>query len=69
MARNNKPISVEINDLDANRSEVIVNKNSLGIIDEVNDTIQVIFGDQRKVTAKNFDEAVSLLIAEYNLHH
>jgi hypothetical protein len=69
MSRNNKPVSVEINDLGDNLSEVKVNKVRLGTIDESASPLTVRFADNRTVTAKSFDDAMELLIAEFNLHH
>lgn len=69
MARNNKPVAVEINELSDDLSEVMVNKVRLGTINEAKTPLQVEYADKRLATAKSFDEAVSLLIAEYNLHH
>ncbi|TYC50283.1 DUF2969 family protein [Weissella muntiaci] len=69
MARSNKPVAVEINDLGDNLNEVMVNKVRLGTIDETKTPLQVRYADNRTTNAKSFDEAVSLLIAEYNLHH
>lgn len=69
MARKNKPVSVEVNELKDQLSEVKINKVSLGTIDESQATIQVQYHDGKKANAKSFDDAVSLLIAEYNLHH
>ncbi|WP_373820055.1 DUF2969 family protein [Weissella soli] len=69
MASRNKAIDVEINDLGGNLSEVKINKVRLGTIDEAQNNIKVNFENKTAVTAKSFDEAVELLISEYNLHH
>jgi hypothetical protein len=69
MARNNKPVAVEINDLGDQLSEVKVNKVRLGTIDESATPLKVRFADNHNATAKDFDDAVEMLIAEYNLHH
>ena len=69
MSRNNKPVSVEINDLGDNLSEVKINKVRLGTIDEAQTPLVVRFADERTTTAKDFDAAMELLIAEFNLHH
>ncbi|MDR3190846.1 MAG: DUF2969 domain-containing protein [Lactobacillaceae bacterium] len=69
MASRNKAINVEINDLGNQLSEVKINKVRLGTIDETVAPLKVIYGDKRVSHAKTFDEAVELLIAEYNLHH
>ena len=69
MARKNKPVAVEVNELSAQVSEVKINKVILGTIDESKTPIQVQYQDGKTTTAKSFDDAVSLLIAEYNLHH
>ncbi|KIU21788.1 DUF2969 family protein [Weissella cibaria] len=69
MSRNNKPVSVEINDMGDNLSEVKINKVRLGTIDESTTPLTVRFSDNRSVTAKDFDGAMEMLIAEFNLHH
>lgn len=69
MASRNKAIDVEINDLGGNLSVVKINKVRLGTIDEAQKNIKVNFENKTAVTAKSFDEAVELLISEYNLHH
>ncbi|WP_022791940.1 DUF2969 family protein [Weissella halotolerans] len=68
MARKNKPVSVEIIEQDQDVSEVKVNKVSLGLINE-HDGVEITFHDGRKSTVADFDEGVSRLIADYNLHH
>jgi hypothetical protein len=69
MARNNKPVAVDINDLGDQLSEVKINKVRLGTIDEAKSPIVVRFADNHTTTAKSFDDAVEQLIAEFNLHH
>ncbi|KRN75392.1 hypothetical protein IV73_GL000557 [Weissella kandleri] len=68
-ARKNKAIDVEINDLGHQVSEVKINKNVLGQIDESASPIKVQMGANRKQMVHTFDEGVEVLIAEYNLHH
>ena len=52
-----------------NLSEVKINKVRLGTIDESTTPLTVRFSDNRSVTAKDFDDAMEMLIAEFNLHH
>jgi len=68
-ARKNKAIDVEINDLGNQISEVKINKNVLGKIDESATPIKVNVGPNNTQVVKTFDEGVEVLIAEYNLHH
>lgn len=68
MARKNKPVSVEIIEQNDTLSEVKVNKVSLGFIDE-HEGVVITFHDGRKSAVPDFDEGVSRLIADYNLHH
>ncbi|GEA95031.1 conserved hypothetical protein [Weissella viridescens] len=69
MPRKNKPVAVEISDAIDGQSEVKINKVVLGQIKESDDTITVIYPDNHTVKAPDFDAGVSMLIAEYNLHH
>lgn len=69
MARKNKPVAVEINELDDNISEVIINKVTLGTVDEKDSPLVVTFADGHTKTADSFDNAVASLLVEYNLHH
>ena len=46
-----------------------INKVRLGTIDEAKTPLVVRFADERTTTAKDFDAAMELLIAEFNLHH
>ncbi|QIL50293.1 DUF2969 domain-containing protein [Weissella coleopterorum] len=67
--RKNKAIDVEIKAITDQISEVKINKNTLGQIDESGQQIQVQIGPNHKQIVKSFDEGVEVLIAEYNLHH
>ncbi|KAA8434058.1 DUF2969 family protein [Weissella sagaensis] len=69
MARKNKPVAVEINELDDSVSQIIINKVILGTVDEKDSPLVVTFADGHTQTADNFDNAVASLLAEYNLHH
>ena len=69
MARKNKPVAVEINELDDSISEVMINKVTLGTVDEKNSPLVVTSADGHQITADNFDDAVASLLAEFNLHH
>ena len=69
MARKNKPVAVQINELDDSISEVMINKVTLGTVDEKNSPLVVTFADGHQTTADNFDDAVASLLAEFNLHH
>ncbi|MCW0953578.1 DUF2969 family protein [Weissella ceti] len=66
MARNNKPVAVEMIDTADGRTEVKINKVSLGFVDDTN---KITFSDGRTNSASDFDSAVAMLIADFNLHH
>ena len=66
MARNNKPVAVEMIDAADGRTEVKINKVTLGFVDEAN---KITFSDGRTNAASDFDTAVAMLIADFNLHH
>lgn len=69
MSKKNKAISVEISNPIDNRSEVKVNKVVLGHIMEQDDVVTIEYAEKRSTKAPDFDTGVSMLIAEYNLHH
>lgn len=66
MARNNKPVTVEMIAADDGRTEIKINKVTLGFVDDAN---KITFSDGRTNSASDFDEAVAMLIADFNLHH
>jgi len=66
MARNNKPVAVEMLDTADGRTEVKINKVTLGFVDDAN---KITYSDGRTNVASDFDEAVAMLIADFNLHH
>lgn len=66
MARNNKPVAVEMIEAADGRTEVKINKVTLGFVDEAN---KITFSDGRTNSAADLDAAVAMLIADFNLHH
>ncbi|MBM7617701.1 hypothetical protein JOC36_001263 [Weissella uvarum] len=69
MSKKNKPVSVEISDPVDQRSEVKINKVTLGYVLELDDGVMIEYPDQHQVKVPDFDAGVAKLIAEYNLHH